>query len=41
VMLFAARDLGATQARLLKHCHSGEVTSMRKVVGYASVAINL
>ena len=41
VMLFAARDLGATQARLLKHCHSGEVTPMRKVVGYASVAINL
>ena len=41
VMLFAARDVGATQARLLKHCHSGEVTPMRKVVGYASVAINL
>jgi len=41
VMLFAARELGASRARLLKHCHSGEVTPMRKVVGYASVAINL
>jgi AmmeMemoRadiSam system protein B len=41
VMLFAARELGASQARLLKHCHSGEVTPMRKVVGYASVAINI
>jgi AmmeMemoRadiSam system protein B len=41
VMLFAARELGASQARLLKHCHSGEVTPMRKVVGYASVAINV
>jgi AmmeMemoRadiSam system protein B len=39
VMLHAAKHLGATQARLLKHCHSGDVTPMRKVVGYASVAV--
>ncbi|HSK31501.1 MAG TPA: AmmeMemoRadiSam system protein B, partial [Candidatus Limnocylindria bacterium] len=39
VMLFAAQALGAKQAKLLKHCHSGDVTPMRKVVGYASVAI--
>ena len=39
VMLFAAQHLGAKQARLLKHCHSGDVQPMRKVVGYASVAI--
>jgi MEMO1 family protein len=41
VMLFAAQHLGAKQTRLLKHCHSGDVQSMRKVVGYASVAIEL
>ena len=39
VMLCAAKALGATQARLLKHCHSGDVAPMRKVVGYASVAV--
>jgi AmmeMemoRadiSam system protein B len=39
VMLFAANALGLKQARLLKHCHSGDVSPMRKVVGYASVAI--
>jgi AmmeMemoRadiSam system protein B len=39
VMLFAANYLGAKQARLLKHCHSGDVSPMRKVVGYASVAL--
>ena len=38
VMLFAAKVLGAKRARLLKHCHSGDVSPMRKVVGYASVA---
>ena len=27
------------QAKLLKHCHSGDVKPMRKVVGYASVAL--
>jgi MEMO1 family protein len=41
VMLYAAKALGATQARLLKHCHSGNVAPMRKVVGYASVLIEL
>ncbi len=39
VMLFAALELGVHQASLLKHCHSGEVRPMRKVVGYASVAL--
>jgi MEMO1 family protein len=41
VMLFAARELGVKQARLLKHYHSGDVAPMRKVVGYASVALEL
>ena len=39
VLLFAARNLGAAKARLLKHCHSGDYAPMREVVGYASVAI--
>lgn len=39
VLLFAARALGAKQARLLKHCHSGDVIPMREVVGYSSVAV--
>jgi AmmeMemoRadiSam system protein B len=39
VFLFAANALGARQARLLKHCHSGDAAPMRKVVGYASVAV--
>jgi MEMO1 family protein len=38
VMLYAATSLGATRARLLKHCHSGDAMPMRNVVGYASVA---
>ncbi|MDO8700394.1 MAG: AmmeMemoRadiSam system protein B, partial [Deltaproteobacteria bacterium] len=41
VMLFAAATLGVKRARLLKHCHSGDVSPMRKVVGYASVAFEL
>jgi len=41
VMLFAAATLGAKRARLLKHCHSGDVSPMRKVVGYASVAMEI
>lgn len=41
VMLFAARELGVSRARLLKHCHSGDVAPMRKVVGYASAALEL
>lgn len=39
VMLFAARALGAKQASLLKHCHSGDITPMRRVVGYASIVL--
>lgn len=39
VFLFAAKALGAKQARLLKHCHSGDAVPMREVVGYASVAV--
>ena len=39
VMLFAGKALGVKRATLLKHCHSGDVTPMRKVVGYASVAL--
>lgn len=39
VFLFAAKELGARRARLLKHCHSGDVIPMREVVGYASVAV--
>lgn len=38
-LLFAARSLGATRARLLKHCHSGDAVPMAEVVGYASVAV--
>ncbi|HTN70484.1 MAG TPA: AmmeMemoRadiSam system protein B [Methylomirabilota bacterium] len=40
VMLFAANAVGAKQARLLKHCHSGDVSPMSEVVGYASVAVD-
>jgi len=39
VLLFASKTLGATSARLLKHCHSGDVAPMNEVVGYASVAV--
>lgn len=39
VLLFAANALGARQARLLKHCHSGDAAPMQEVVGYASVAV--
>jgi AmmeMemoRadiSam system protein B len=38
-LLFAGNALGVKQARLLKHCHSGDAAPMRKVVGYASVAL--
>jgi AmmeMemoRadiSam system protein B len=41
VLLFAGNCLDGKHARLLKHCHSGDVTPMRKVVGYASVAFEL
>jgi AmmeMemoRadiSam system protein B len=39
VMLYAANALGVKRAHLLKHCHSGDITPMRNVVGYASVAL--
>ncbi len=39
VFLFAAKELGARRAKLLKHCHSGDAVPMREVVGYASVAV--
>jgi AmmeMemoRadiSam system protein B len=39
VMLYAAAALGATHGHLLNHCHSGDLTSMKRVVGYASIAI--
>ena len=39
VFLFAANALGATNAALLKHCHSGDALPMKEVVGYASVAV--
>jgi AmmeMemoRadiSam system protein B len=41
VLLFASNALGVKRARLLKHCHSGDAVPMRKVVGYASVALEL
>jgi AmmeMemoRadiSam system protein B len=41
VLLFAASVLGAKRASLLNHCHSGATSPMRKVVGYASVAVEL
>jgi hypothetical protein len=41
VMLHAVAGLGARQGRLLKHYHSGDVTPMKKVVGYASVAVEI
>ena len=39
IMLFAVNAMGARRARLLNHCHSGDVMPMRQVVGYAAVAI--
>jgi AmmeMemoRadiSam system protein B len=39
IMLFAVNAMGAQRARLLNHCHSGDIIPMRKVVGYAAVAI--
>lgn len=41
VMLFAANTLGVKRAKLLQHCHSGDVEPMAKVVGYASVALSI
>lgn len=40
-MLIAAKELGATQARLLKHATSGEINGdYRRVVGYASISVS-
>jgi len=40
VMLEAARLLGATNAKLIRHSHSGQVTAdNRRVVGYAGLAV--
>ena len=41
VLLFAANRLGVKRSHLLKHCHSGDVSPMRKVVGYASVGFEI
>ena len=41
VMLYAVAGLGIEQARLLKHYHSGDVSPMEEVVGYASVAMEI
>lgn len=41
VLLYAADALGVKRTRLLKHCHSGDVTATQEVVGYASVAIEM
>jgi MEMO1 family protein len=41
VLLVAANHLGAKRSRLLKHYHSGDVSPMGKVVGYASVAFEM
>lgn len=41
VALFAINGLGASKARLLKHCHSGDAVPMPEVVGYASVAFEI
>jgi AmmeMemoRadiSam system protein B len=41
VLLFAGNALAVKRAHLLKHCHSGDAVPMRKVVGYASVALEL
>lgn len=41
VLLFSINVLGGKHPRLLQHCHSGHVTKMREVVGYASVSFEL
>ena len=41
VMLIAAKQLGATRARLLKHATSGDINGdYGHVVGYASVLVS-
>jgi len=41
VMLYAVMGLGAKRTSLLKHYHSGHVSPMKEVVGYASVAVQI
>jgi AmmeMemoRadiSam system protein B len=41
VLLYALTAFGAKEGQLLKHCHSGDVSPMKDVVGYASVAFEL
>jgi MEMO1 family protein len=41
VLLYALTSFGVKEGHLLKHCHSGDVSPMKKVVGYASVAFEL
>jgi AmmeMemoRadiSam system protein B len=41
VLLYAMNALDVKQTRLLMHCHSGNVTPMKEVVGYASVAFEV
>jgi AmmeMemoRadiSam system protein B len=40
-MLYAVAGLGAKRTSLLKHYHSGHVSPMKEVVGYASVAVQI
>lgn len=41
VLLCSLNALGAKHPSLLKHCHSGDVTPTKEVVGYASIAFEL
>ena len=41
IMLYAVAGLGAKKARLLQHYHSGALSPMQEVVGYASVAVEI
>jgi AmmeMemoRadiSam system protein B len=41
VVLIAARELGATEAELVRYATSGEVNGdMQEVVGYAGIVIS-
>jgi AmmeMemoRadiSam system protein B len=41
VLLYTLSALGVKEGHLLMHCHSGDITPMTEVVGYASVAFEL